>query len=177
MAKMVIRNPALFCTARAEPTASGGLAFADIAENCGESATTKKPHTPSTPKATSTGTWGRAGDSKQHTADPARATRATTRLPRDRLARPPTTQPTAPAAMTPNAPSHLPPSFTLVDSTSAGTRAQKAYSSHMWPKYPRADDRKAGTRNTAQTRPQANPARGRTVGPSPTVTTNPAPMT
>src|SRR4029079_16882219 len=99
---------------------------------------------------------GSTGAKRQHTADPARATRATTRLPRPRLIRPPTTQPTAPAAITTNVPDHLAVSETPVRDTSVGTRAQKAYSSHMCPKYPRADDRKAGTRNTAHTRFQAN---------------------
>lgn len=94
----------LFWTARAEPTASGGLAFADMAENCGESATTKNPQTPSRPNATTAGMDDSAGDAKQHSADPARATRATTRLPRVRLTRPPATQPSAPAAITANVP-------------------------------------------------------------------------
>src|SRR5947209_14072872 len=100
MANTVIRNPTLFWTARAEPTASGGLAIADMAENCGESATTKKPHTASRATASSTEIRGNAGHNTQQTAEPARAERATIELPRLRLTRPPRTQPTAPAAIT-----------------------------------------------------------------------------
>src|SRR5215207_518260 len=125
--KRVMKNPMLFCTARADPTASGGHAFADMAENCGESATTKKPHTANRASAAHTGTCGSAGDSTHISPEPARAVRATTKLPRRRLTRPPTTHPTAPAAITENVASEPRP----ISPTRNGTSAQNAYSSHM----------------------------------------------
>ena len=62
----------------------------------------------------------------------ASASAATRALPKRRLAKPPATQPMAPMAITAKAgPDTLPPATCP---TSSGTRVQKAYSSHWWPK-------------------------------------------
>src|SRR5262245_20466052 len=129
-----MKNPMLFCTASADPTASGGLSLADIAENCGESATTKNPQTARSPNPSAGGRTGNTGANKHATAEPASATCATNRLPRTRLTRPPTTQPTAPAAITTNVPRYSGGPVIPSNPTRDGTRAQKAYNSHMCPK-------------------------------------------
>ncbi|MCY1375583.1 hypothetical protein D9M69_630090 [compost metagenome] len=73
------------------------------------------------------------------------APRATGALPWRRETSPPRMQPSAPTAMTANEIPGMPVNgrkeARSVRATRTGTTVQKAYSSHIWPKYPQAEAR------------------------------------
>src|SRR5215831_16684482 len=101
---MVMANPTEFWMAKTAPTWWGGAAWADNAEDCGESATTAAPHTRK--MASNSLVWSLApvtATIEQQSPEIASARAATRPLPILRLNNPPRMHPTAPIAMMMNA--------------------------------------------------------------------------
>ena len=96
------KKPMPFCTASALPTVPGGQAFAEIAENCGESDAAAMLQNSNNANATDAGNSVRNGDAAHIAPDAANASVATRSLPMRRLHQPPNTQPNAPMPMTAN---------------------------------------------------------------------------
>src|SRR5690606_4983095 len=136
--------------ANAAPTRCGGQACAESAENWGESATTVAPQKM---KMANSAAGGRKRQNRAnkvaHINEPVSAPKATFALPIVRDTIPPVRLPTAPMPIItkaqPDKPSLGKCSGNRVWVNSAGTIVQKAYSSHMWPKYPKAAARNWGT--------------------------------
>ena len=70
-------KPSEFWMASALPTICGGQALADIAENCGESATTLIPHSSINASSNGAGKPPASGKTRQHAAEVASARGAT----------------------------------------------------------------------------------------------------
>ena len=130
---MVMAKPIEFWKARALPTISGVQALADMAEKCGESATTVAPQRSSKSSLTQPGASTSKGNSAQHIAERASAVAATRALPTRRLHQPPIRQPSAPIAIMAKASPDkepLPGSARPLTMIRAGVSVQKAYNSH-----------------------------------------------
>src|SRR5258707_4750703 len=159
MLRMVIEKPMQFAMVSAEPTSSRGAFAAFSAENWGESPTTKMPEDSKNARNSGVGAWNASGDSTQHRPDASSCAKATGALPQRSDSNPPATQPTRPAAMIANAHSgtlRAAACAALCAASTKGAKAQKAYSSHMWPKYPKAEARNRGARKITASAPGSN---------------------
>jgi hypothetical protein len=96
----VIKKPTPFCSTSALPSHWGGAFCEDMAENCGESATTTTPQNSKATSCTSGQRSGIKGKSRHIAPEAAKALAATRALPTRRLQTPPSTQPKKPMPMT-----------------------------------------------------------------------------
>ena len=125
------------------PTACGGQALAERAENWAESAITAQPQTSSaSTQTTQPARLASSGYSRHIAPEVASATAATRALPKRPLSRPARMQPSAPTAMTANdsadtrrgCDATATPERRTAVRTRNGATVQNAYSSHMCPK-------------------------------------------
>ena len=81
MLPIVMPNPIQVEIVSAVPVWAGGAVRATMAENCGESPTTAKPHKSRNGKNTHDGAQKKTGDSTQHSVETANMPTATRGLP------------------------------------------------------------------------------------------------
>src|SRR6266581_2547456 len=124
---------------------SRGASSVTAAENCAESATTVTPHTSSRGQSTASDLPNSVPTESAHAPERAIATLVTSVRPQRSPYLPPSQQPSAPLPTTAkviNAGTPLavesPPRRTLsLAATNAAIQVHIAYSSHIWPRYPR----------------------------------------
>jgi len=123
------------------PFKATGVALATRLENCGESAATAMPQIHQLSKKSMGETKNRAGEMRQKAPEISSEIKATLRLPKRIDKTPPKTQAKAPQVITTNVHRGIEKEV-LLNSLKVlianGVKAQKAYSSHMCPKYPKA---------------------------------------
>ncbi len=172
MLKMVRAKPMQLTMVSAVPTYTLGAFCATTAENCGLSPTTEKPQVSNPRRKSHFGKKNRNGESKQKIPEISSMAKATFGLPFFIEKYPPKTQPAPPIAMVRkdhNGIEIFVPCISLNVDSMIGTNAHIAYSSHMWPKYPNAAERKALKRKIWGITFHSNFGAACLNGPSPTV--------